>query len=68
MPQFQSFGLLTSNILESLKDSIDLVNANGVTKLQFIVYECYRCDIFILFIMSNSPSPWQGIMWDKQWT
>jgi hypothetical protein len=40
MPQFQSSGLLTSNILESLKDSIDLVNATEVTKLHFIVYEC----------------------------
>ena len=68
MPQFQSSELLNSNILESLKDSVDLVNITGETKLKFIVHECYRGEIFKFFVMSYSPSPRQGITWDKQWT
>jgi len=68
MPRFQSSGLLNSNILESLKDSIDQVNIIGVTKLKFIGDECYRGEIFMLFVMPYSLSPRQGITWHKQWT
>jgi len=68
MPQFQSSGLLTSKILESLKDSTDQPDITEVTKLKFIGHECYLGELFMLFVMSYSPSPRQGIIWDKHWT
>jgi hypothetical protein len=68
MPQFQSSGLLTSKILESLKDSTDQADIIEVTKLKFIGHECYLGELFMLFVMSYSPSPRQRIIWDKHWT
>jgi hypothetical protein len=39
--KFQSSGLLTSNILESLKEFTDHVDINEVIKLKFIRHEYY---------------------------
>lgn len=57
MPQFQSSGLIISNILESLKDSTDHFNVTEVRRLKFIGHERYRGELFMLFVMSYSPSP-----------
>jgi len=61
MSQFQSSGPIISNILESPKDSTDQVNVTEVRKVKFIGHECYRGELFMLFVTSYSPSPRQGI-------